>query len=167
VLPGGDKATLELADGSAIVLDTTRKGVVASQWSARILKNDEGTIAYELANTEKSTTLTYNKINIPRGGQYKLVLPDGTKVWLNAASSLRYPASFAGKDRTVMLTGEAYFEVAPDANKQFNVMVEGVDNTPMKIEVLGTAFNIQAYPDEPVRTATLVSGMPKSKLLTS
>ncbi|MFB6454418.1 FecR family protein [Chitinophaga sp. Hz27] len=156
-LPGGDKATLQLADGSVIVLDSARNGTLALQGNTHIIKNNAGTISYQAASNT-TTTISYNKISTPRGGQFKLVLPDGTKVWLNAASSLRYPAVFAGNDRTVELSGEAYFEVAPDANKQFNVTIAVADHAPTKIEVLGTSFNIQAYADEPVHEATLLSG---------
>ncbi|NIG53561.1 FecR family protein [Chitinophaga sp. Cy-1792] len=156
-LPGGDKATLQLADGSVIVLDSAHNGALALQGNTNIIKNDSGTISYQ-ATGNVASEIAYNKINTPRGGQFKLVLPDGTKVWLNAASSLRYPAVFAGNDRTVELSGEAYFEVAPDASKRFNVTVAVADHAPMKIEVLGTSFDIQAYADEPIHEATLLSG---------
>ncbi|SHK78049.1 FecR family protein [Chitinophaga jiangningensis] len=158
VLPGGDKAVLELADGSQIVLDSASNGVLAVQGNASVLKKDDGTIAYTAAGNAASQEITYNKISTPRGGQFKLVLPDGTQVWLNAASSLRYPAVFTGNQRTVTLTGEAYFEVAPDASKQFYVNVPRGEKTPLNVQVLGTSFNIQAYPDEPAHSATLETG---------
>ena len=154
VLPGGDKAVLELADGSRILLDSASKGLLAVQGNARVVKKEDGTIAYAAPAAAAPQEITYNKISTPRGGQYKLVLPDGTQVWLNAASSLRYPAVFTGTDRTVELTGEAYFDVAPDAARQFTVLAAGG----LQVQVLGTGFNIQAYPDEPVHTATLESG---------
>src|SRR5690606_30761590 len=96
----------------------------------------------------------YNTLSTPRGGQYEIVLPDGTKVWLNAASSLHYPVAFTGKTRTVGIKGEGYFEVAPDPQKPFTVKVGDRE----KIEVLGTRFNVNAYPDEGRIRTTLQDG---------
>ncbi|MBV7531201.1 FecR family protein [Chitinophaga sp. sic0106] len=158
VLPGGDRAVLELADGSQIVLDSAHSGVLAVQGNASVLKKEDGTIAYTASGNAVAQEITYNKMSTPRGGQYKLMLPDGTRVWLNAASSLRYPSAFTGNNRTVELTGEAYFEVAPDASKQFYVNVARGEKAPLSVQVLGTSFNIQAYPDEPVHSATLETG---------
>ncbi len=159
-LPGGDKAILQLEDGRAILLDTA-SGELAKQGQTRILKNADGAISYDADRSGKDTALVYNRIITPRGGQYQVTLPDGSKVWLNAASSLRFPVAFKGKERVVELTGEAYFEVAQHAAKPFKVTVGSIDK-PMQVEVLGTGFNIQAYADEPVRTATLVNGKSES-----
>jgi ferric-dicitrate binding protein FerR (iron transport regulator) len=158
-LPGGDKAILQLEDGSAILLDTA-SGELAKQGQTRVLKNADGVISYDAGRPGTDTAMVYNRIITPRGGQYQVSLPDGSKVWLNAASSLRFPVAFKGKERVVELTGEAYFEVAQNATKPFKVTVGGIDE-PMQVEVLGTGFNIQAYADEPVRTATLVNGKVK------
>jgi ferric-dicitrate binding protein FerR (iron transport regulator) len=100
----------------------------------------------------------YNTLGTPRGGQYRLMLPDGSKVWLNAISSIRYPAAFTGKERVVEITGEAYFEVAKDATHPFKVLVHNGD---MEISVLGTHFNVNAYNDEPIIKTTLVEGSVK------
>ena len=155
-LPGGAKATLELSDGSVVVLDSAAKGELARQGEALVHK-DDGALLYE-ATGKQATAITYNRITTPRGGEYEVKLPDGTHVWLNAASSLRYPTTFSGKERAVELTGEAYFEVAAISNQPFRVTVADAHQAPMKIDVLGTGFNIKAYADEPTRTATLVNG---------
>lgn len=154
-LPGGNKATLELSDGSVVVLDSAKNGTLARQGDALVRKDTAGTLSYE-ATGKQPGSIAFNRITTPRGGEYQVVLPDGTKVWLNAASSLRYPTAFAGKEREVELSGEAYFEVAPDAAKHFRVIVAGPEA--MRIDVLGTAFNIKAYAGEPTRKATLVQG---------
>lgn len=155
-LPGSDKAILQLEDGRSILLDTA-SGELAKQGETHIRKNEEGVLRYDPGSAGSDTALVYNRIITPRGGQYQVTLPDGSKVWLNAASSLRFPVAFKGKERVVELTGEAYFEVAQNANKPFKVNVGG-EKEPMLVEVLGTGFNIQSYADEPVRAATLVNG---------
>ncbi|QEC40620.1 FecR family protein [Pseudobacter ginsenosidimutans] len=155
-LPGSDKAILQLEDGRSILLDTA-SGELAKQGETHIRKNEEGVLSYDPGNTGADTAMVYNKIITPRGGQYQVTLPDGSKVWLNAASSLRFPVAFKGRERVVELSGEAYFEVAQNANRPFKVNVGGKEE-PMQVEVLGTGFNIQAYADEPVRAATLVNG---------
>lgn len=153
--PGGNKAVLTLSDGSSIVLDTVQNGTLALQGNTEILKSDNGQLAY---NSSKSPTpeMLYNTLTTPTGGQYKLVLPDGTTVWLNAASSIRYPTAFTGTERIVTLTGEAYFEVAKNAAMPFKVEVNELD-----VEVLGTHFNINAYGDEPDIKTTLLEGSVK------
>ena len=145
-LPGKDKAILTLAGGKKIILDSTAP---ASIEEGKIIIKD-GIISYE---TEPSEIPTDNLLTIPRGGQYTLVLPDGTKVWLNAESSLKYPTAFNGSERRVVLTGEGYFEVTKNKEKPF--IVESSGNM---IKVLGTRFNINSYGDENVFTATLVEG---------
>ncbi len=154
IAPGGNKAVLTLADGSQIVLDTAANGNLASQGNTKLIKLD-GQLAY---NTTGSTTeVLYNTITTPKGGQYQLVLADGSKVWLNAASSLRFPASFAGSERKVELTGEGYFEVAKNTAMPFKVNVAGKG----EVEVLGTHFNINSYPDEATINTTLLEGSVK------
>lgn len=148
--PGGNKAVLTLADGSAIVLDSARNGQIAIQGKTDIEKTD-GRLTYKGAAT--ATEILYNTITTPRGGQYALTLADGTKVWLNAASSLRYPTAFAGSSRSVELTGEAYFEVTGDVSRPFRVRLNGMD-----VQVLGTRFNIKGYPDDVSIKTTLVEG---------
>ena len=159
VQPGGSKATLTLADGRTIDLNSTANGVLANQGNTFVAKQD-GLLAYNKAASEAPTTATYNILATPRAGQFNLVLPDGTRVWLNNASSLRYPVWFTGKTREVELTGEAYFEVAKDAAHPFRVHIHnspaGTDGG--TIDVLGTSFNIMAYSDENAERATLVDG---------
>jgi transmembrane sensor len=152
IAAGGSKAILTLADGTTVVLDTVNNGTLTKQGTVTVVKLD-GQLAYN--NSEKaSTEVLYNTITTPNGGQYKLVLADGTKVWLNAASSLRYPTTFTGNERRVEVAGEAYFEVAKNATIPFKVNVIGKG----EIEVLGTHFNINAYSDEPAITTTLLEG---------
>lgn len=150
---GGNRATLTLADGSSIVLDDAANGALAQQGGTQVLKLNAGQLAYSRSKETPSSTILYNTISTPRGGQYQIVLPDGSKVWLNAASSLRFPISFTGMAREVEVTGEAYFEVAENKDQPFSVrMGDAV------VQVLGTDFNINAYHDEPVIKTTLLSG---------
>lgn len=155
IAPGGNKAILTLADGAQIVLDTTAKGIVTQQGNTKIIKVDSGQLTYNSLNGKPGEIL-YNTISTPRGGQYQVVLSDGSKVWLNAASSLKYPTAFTGKERIVELTGEGYFEVVHNAAQPFAVSVNG-----MEVHDIGTAFNINAYTDEPVIKTTLISGSVK------
>lgn len=157
IVPGGNRALLTLANGTTIRLDSARQGTLARQGSVNVLKVATGRLAYH-AQPEGATggQVGYNKLTTPRGGQYELTLSDGTKVWLNAASSIRFPAVFAGADRVVEVTGEAYFEVAADPGKPFKVSVGA-----MTVEVLGTRFNVMAYPDETAIKTTLVEGAVK------
>lgn len=157
VLPGGDKAVLTLADGSTIILDSAGDGRIAWQGAVSVIKRTGGELSYERSADDQEPPLPiYNTLATPRGGQYKLTLPDGSKVWLNAASSIRYPTEFAGSGRTVEITGEAYLEVAKDRSKPFFVITKT-----MTVEVLGTHFNINAYDDEPTVTTTLLEGSVK------
>lgn len=155
VLPGGSKARLVLGDGTEIVLDSLNQNGLQEKDGTRIGK-DEGKLVYDGTATS-GDHVTFNTLATPRGGEYQLVLPDGTKVWLNAASSLRFPTKFMGADRTVFLTGEAYFEVAQNAAQPFHVQL----NNGLKIAVLGTAFNVMAYDDENTVNTTLVTGKVK------
>jgi Fe2+-dicitrate sensor, membrane component len=151
-MPGGNRAVLKLADGITIVLDSAANGTLAMQGNTNIVKLDNGQIAY--SGNGQSSDLLYNTMSTPRGGQYQLTLPDGTKVWLNAASSITFPVAFTGNTRDVSVTGEVYFEVAKNKEKPFVVDV----NKQLQVEVLGTHFNINCYPEESVIKTTLVEG---------
>ncbi len=156
VAPGGNKATLTLADGTSILLDDAKNGELAHQHNTVISKSKEGQLHYLPSSTSDGTDLTenlFNTIITPRGGQFQLILSDGTKVWLNSISSLKYPAEFKGHERNVELTGEAYFEVAKNNKMPFIVNVGKT-----KVEVLGTHFNIMAYSDEKSSAITLLEG---------
>ncbi|HXO76568.1 MAG TPA: FecR domain-containing protein [Puia sp.] len=165
VAPGGNKAVLTLGDGSRIVLDSAEKGNLASQGKTNIVKTDAGKLAYNVAGAnggataapgatvDGKTAFLYNTLSTPAGGQYQVTLADGTKVWLNALSKLRFPNEFSGSDRTVDLTGEAYFEIAKDKSRPFMVRVNGV-----QVQVLGTSFNVNAYSDESEIKTTLLEG---------
>ena len=159
VVPGFNKATLTLSDGSNIDLNDSKNGTLSKQGSVSVGKLGDGKLVYDIngAKTKKAAVL-YNTITTPRGGQYQVVLSDGTKVWLNAASSLKFPAIFTGNERNVELTGEAYFEVAKNKDKPFKVAVNN-----MGIEVLGTHFNVNAYNDEDAIKTTLLEGAVKLK----
>jgi transmembrane sensor len=153
-LPGGNKAILTLADGKTIILDNAQNGTLAKQGATLIKKTADGQLIYNVsalagANMAPST----NTIVTPRGGQYQIILPDGTKVWLNSASSLRFPTRFTGISRQVEITGEAYFEVTKNAAMPFRVKTNRA-----QIEVLGTHFNVMAYDDENVMKTTLLEG---------
>jgi len=156
IKPGGNKAILILADGSKITLDSAGKGELAIQANALIEKPAEGELAYTEDNQKKATEVLFNMVSTPKGGQYQVLLSDGTKVWLNAASSLKFPTSFPGNEREVELQGEAYFEVSKNADKPFHVLVND-----MRVEVLGTHFNIMAYDNESVIKTTLLEGSVK------
>lgn len=158
-LPGGDKAVLTLSDGRTILLDSAGNGVLAQQGSTSIIKKNDGQLEYNTSNG-KSDEIAYNTLQTPMGGQYKLTLPDGSKVWLNAASSLKYPVVFIGNERKVEITGEAYFEIAKDESKPFKVLLNN-----MEIQVLGTHFNVNGYADEEMIKTTLLEG--KVKVLAS
>ena len=155
VPPGNEKAVLTLGDGTTIILDEARKGLIASEGDMVVQKTDEGQITY-LMNEEVDridAPVVYNTIRTPRGGQYKVVLPDQTEVWLNAMSSIRFPTRFTGAERSVEITGELYFDVTHDASRPFWVQVG--DQT---IQVLGTEFDVKAYADEEDIRTTLVAG---------
>lgn len=152
-LPGGNKATLILGGGQAITLDSAHQGLLATQGGIAVQKSGKGELVYEGAPTTVETA--YNTILTPNGGTYAVTLSDGTKVWLNAASSLKYPVTFTGGVRSVDLTGEAYFEVAKDA-KPFTVHCLG-----QTIDVLGTHFNVNAYTNESSIKTTLLQGKVK------
>ncbi|WP_374948150.1 FecR family protein [Mucilaginibacter sp.] len=153
-LPGGTRAILTLADGKTIVLDNAHNGTVARQGSTVVSKTADGQLVYNLSKlAEANTAPSVNTISTPRGGEYQVILPDGTKVWLNAASSLRFPTRFTGNQRNVEITGEAYFEVTKNKLMPFKVKTPRAE-----IEVLGTHFNVMAYDDEALMKTTLLEG---------
>ncbi|PWV56814.1 FecR family protein [Chitinophaga sp. S165] len=150
--PGGNKAILTLANGQQIILDNQANGKIAVPGGVDIIKADSGAIAY----IGTGNNVQYHTLSTPRGGQFQLTLPDGSQVWLNSASSIRYPTAFTGTERKVEMTGEGYFEIAPDAAKPFTVKADRLD-----VHVLGTGFNIMAYADENAIRTTLLSGSVK------
>lgn len=157
IVPGGNKAILTLADGSSIILDSLNNGAVTHQGNTRIIKKDNGQITYDASTApaagSRTAVISFNTITTPKGGQYQVILPDGSKVWLNAASSLRFPTAFTGNSREVALTGEAYFDITPNNRQPFQVAVNN-----MQVQVLGTRFNVMAYQDEQQSKTTLVQG---------
>jgi transmembrane sensor len=157
LLPGKkNKAVLILADNKQIVLDSTGAGMLSVQGDASVRKEANGQIIYESGNTpDKPTGVVYNTLEIPNGGEYELVLSDGSKVWLNSASRIKFPVNFTGNTREVEINGEAYFEIAKDKTRPFKVHF----NT-STVEVLGTHFNISAYDDDVIKT-TLLEGAVK------
>lgn len=152
IAPGMEGAILTLADGSTVVLDSLGNGIVAAQIGAQaVIRNGE--LMYE-ATGEPVEKISYNTLHTPKGRQFALTLSDGTKVWLNAASSIRYPANFAGKERWVDITGEVYFEVAASSQTPFRINVDGR----AMIDVLGTDLNVNAYANEAYIRTTLING---------
>ncbi|WP_140939394.1 FecR family protein [Sphingobacterium lumbrici] len=164
VVPGGNKAILTLADGRKIDLSDAGNGELAEQSGIVITKTEDGQLVYQvLDNVETApAAVIYNTIETPVGGQYQVVLPDGSKVWLNAASSLKFPSSFASlSERKVELAGEAYFEVAKDKLHPFKVV-----SADQEVTVLGTHFNINSYKDDGAVRTTLLEGRVKVKTRT-
>jgi transmembrane sensor len=153
VAPGKFKAKLKLADGREIVLDSAGTGLLAQQGETKIY-NEDGTVKYSHENNSSETV--YNTLETATGETFPLTLSDGTKVWLNSESSIRFPVSFSGSERDVVIQGEVYFEVQKNG-KPFNVTVLREDN-PSEIQVLGTHFNVNAYADEPTVKTTLLEG---------
>jgi transmembrane sensor len=153
--PGGNRAHLTLSDGTAFNLDTLVAGTLWETKDLKISKTADGELVYETKHTDGATSDANmrNIIHTPKGGQIQLRLPDGSRVWLNASSTLFYPVAFNGTHRTVQLKGEAYFEVAADRGRPFIVNSAG-----QQIRVLGTQFNVSAYADESGIATTLVNG---------
>ncbi|MBO9151505.1 FecR family protein [Chitinophaga sp. GCM10012297] len=151
IAPGGNRAVLTLGDGTEISLDSAGSGLLAQQGNAKVIKTGNGELQYNASQDGGHSV--FNTIATPRGGQYTITLPDGSRVWLNASSSLRYPTVFNGKGRVVELQGEAYFEVAKQPGQSFVVKVDE-----MEVKVLGTHFNIMAYDDEPEVKTVLLEG---------
>ncbi len=155
VAPGGKKAVLTLADNTQVVLDDAGTGDIARQTGITVSKTTEGQLMYVVNDTDipASKSMSYNTISTPKGGEYQVQLSDGTRVWLNSMSSIRFPVSFQGNERRVEIHGEAYFEVAHNPTLPFRVT-----SNHQIVEVLGTRFNINAYPDEPTTKTTLLQG---------
>jgi ferric-dicitrate binding protein FerR (iron transport regulator) len=151
--PGKEGAILKLSNGEEIVLDDAANGDLVKQGNTQVTKQG-GLLAYN--NAGKSSEVLYNTLSTPRGRQFRLALPDGSNVWLNAASSIKFPTSFTGKDREITITGEAYLEVKKDASQPFKVLTNGT-----QIEVIGTHFNVNAYKDESAVKTTLIEGKVK------
>ncbi len=158
IRPGSNKAVLTLANGQKITLTDSVNGPIAVQANIKIAKTAKGQIAYELpkGETDDDLAVGYNTIEAPTGGQWQVILPDHSKVWLNAKSSLTYPTYFTGNERKVQLKGEAYFEVAHNARMPFKVSSRG-----QTVEVLGTHFDIMAYDDDEIMKTTLLEGSVK------
>jgi transmembrane sensor len=163
IAPGGNKAILTLANGKKISLTDARDGNIAAQPGTQITKLKNGQVVYVVsaasglaANSIKAKDVVYNTISTPRGGQWQLKLQDGSRVWLNAASSITFPTTFNGKDRTVTVKGEAYFEIFHNAKQPFKINVKN-----QVVEDIGTKFNINAYEDEPSIKTSLIEGSVK------
>ncbi len=152
--PGSNRAVLTLTNGEKIVLDSAKNGSLASQGNVNIIKIDSGLLSYTNgSSSDINKKEQFNVLTVPAGGQYRIQLPDGTKVWLNASSALRYPTTFQGQTREVELTGEGYFEVAKDASHPF-IVNSGIN----QVRVLGTHFDINAYSDNQTTVVTLAEG---------
>lgn len=149
--PGETRAELVLEDGNVLPLKGMKDTTILIGERERLTIDESGNLKYQL--TGNSQMPSFHTLRVPRGGEYKIVLDDGTEVWMNSASELRYPAHFTGDMRKVELVGEAYFHVAHDREHPFVVVTRGVD-----VRVLGTSFNVSAYPDESAVTTTLVEG---------
>lgn len=152
IAAGGNKATLQLGNGTTVNLEQMKSGAVQGQEGVSINQQD-GMLVYD---PQSSAAGTYNTIVTPKGGQYRVILPDGSKVYLNSASSLHFPTRFAGNERSVTLTGEAYFEIAKNADMPFTVKLKHGE-----IKVLGTHFNVKAYEEERIIKTTLLEGAVK------
>ncbi|MBO9204655.1 MULTISPECIES: FecR family protein [Niastella] len=152
VRPGGYKARLTLADGSVVLLDSAGLGKLATQGKTSV-ENKKGQLVYDRQPGAGGEKVLYNTLSTGRGESYSVVLADGTKIWLNAASSVHYPIGFSGSERRVDILGEAYFEVAKDPHQPFIVQVNGLE-----VKVLGTVFNVNAYEDQHMTTTTLLEG---------
>ena len=160
IKPGGNRAILTLSDGSSVVLDSARNGVLAQQGNSQVVKLANGQLAYRPEtkssssnNSAAANAVGFNTISTPAGGTYQVNLPDGSKVWLNAASSIHFPTAFTGAQRDVEIAGEAYLEVVKNPGKPFRVRVRD-----QEVRVLGTSFNITAYSDESSIRTTLIEG---------
>jgi len=156
VAPGHNGAVLTLSNGQKIVLDSAGNGVLVKDGEVDVLKNGN-----EITYRGKTDEIVYNTVSTSKGNQWQLRLPDGTKVWLNASSSISYPLNFAAGERSVDVTGEAYFEVVHNSKQPFRVHVKNASGNGGTIEDIGTSFNVNAYDDEPVVKTTLVEGIVK------
>ena len=152
IVPGSNKAMLTLSDGSTIILDSAYQGTLIKQGNSNVNNLKSAILIYKSTNSN-SKEIFYNTLSTPKGGQYQLILPDNTKVWLNSSSSIYFPTTFTGKERNVTVTGEAYFEVAKNPSMPFKISAQNVT-----IQVLGTHFNVMAYEDENSINTTLLEG---------
>lgn len=153
VLPGGNRALLVLSNGRQINLTDAKKGIIANDANIQIEMADSGTVTYRNNKDFKSHQMVFNTIKTPRGGTWKVILPDGSKAVLDAASSIFYPVQFMGNERTVTITGQVYFEVKHNSQQKFKVVTDG-----QTIEDLGTHFDVMAYNDETQIKTTLIEG---------
>lgn len=153
IKPGGNKAILTLANGEDIVLADAGDGLLINQGATQISKTKDGELVYNVGEEKQFVAPQMNKIKIPKGGQYAITLPDGTKVWINADSELKFPTYFLGAERRVELKGEAYFEVAKNKDMPFKVVSGN-----QIVEVLGTHFNVNSYKNEGKIVTTLLEG---------
>jgi len=160
IQPGKNSAVLTLSNGTQILLDSAVNGALAQQGNMRVLKFN-GRIAYKADEGNSNVKPVYNTITTTRGNEYLLILADGTKAWLNAASSIHFPTAFSGNERKVEITGEVYFEVAHDRSKPFKVEFSNATGEKGEVEVLGTHFDVNAYPDETNIKTTLLQGSVK------
>jgi len=158
VMPGRNTAVLTLSNGRQIQLDSAANGNLAREGNTRLVKPDSASLSYQEGRGSAPAEIAYNILTTPRSGQYQLALADGSRVWLNNVSSLRFPTAFRGKERVVELSGEGYFEIANNPGKPFIVKV-GSES----VEVLGTSFNIMAYPEEGGTQTTLLAGAVRVK----
>jgi len=165
ILPGSNKATLTLADGTRIALDEQPEKLISNQGGISVSTDAQGVLEYRATSPGNAPLRLTNTLATPRGGSYQIVLPDGSKAWLNAASSLSYPVAFSNHERRVQMTGEVYFEIAevhtqgPDGrDKRVPFVVETKNQT---VEVLGTHFNVNSYTSYPAERTTLVEGKVK------
>jgi transmembrane sensor len=156
ITPGKNKAVLTLGNGKKISLTDASNGQIAIQSGIKIVKTKSGQLIYEISATADSKKVDYNSIEAPIGGQWQVILPDQSRVWLNALSSITYPTRFTNGERRVKITGEVYFEIAH--NKDMPFRVESREQT---VEVLGTHFNVTAYNDEKIMRTTLLEGSVK------
>jgi ferric-dicitrate binding protein FerR (iron transport regulator) len=158
IQPGGNRALLILSNGDSLAIDRMADGKLSSDGSVSIEKKDSGELVYSGNGSSSDMSTAYNILQTPRGGQFSIVLSDGTRIWLNAASRLHYPSYFSGNERRVELTGEAYFEVAKNPKAPFHVV-----SGKTEVEVLGTHFDVAAYPDEEAVSTTLIEGRVRVK----
>src|SRR5690606_36622782 len=156
IFPGGNTAVLTTSDGKTIELTNSAKGVLERGKGFEIKKAEDGLVVFHVKAGKVPSADTYNTIQTPKGGIYQVVLPDGSRAWLNNASSISFPTQFPREERIVKITGEVYFEVTHDRKRPFRVSTRQ-----QKIEVLGTKFNINAYEDEPLMKTTLIEGSVK------
>lgn len=151
--PGGNRATLKIGDGEIIDLTTAKNGIIEQDEGSHVSKPVDGELVYE-PDASSAGNFTTHTLSTPVGGQFKVTLSDGTKVWLNAATTLKYPSKFSANERRVELDGEAYFEVAKNEQQPFQVLM--ADSA--TVRVLGTHFNVMAYNNENAKEITLLEG---------